>query len=397
MVYLRAALTLLVAMIGALVFAVPTVDSRPNKVDICHGHADGTYAKISVSGNGNAVNAHIAHGDAFPGTAVPDMPDFDFDDDCVPVPVVQGCTVGGQIVETIVSQSECDALVELYSTTSGAMWNISTGWNTASDPCTWHGVTCQNGALTQVNLSSNGLTGFVAASIGDLTNLTRLRMAFNQLSGSLPATIGDLADLTDLQVNANQFTGALPASLGNLSNLQTLRLNQNAFEGSIPPAFGAMTSLENMELYGNNLSGSIPAELGNLVNLLEFRVESNQLSGTIPVEIFGLTSLTRMRVNNNQLSGSIPPEIGQLVNVVDLLANSNLFSGPIPSEIGDLDSLGILRLNNNDLSGTVPADIQDLGDTATALQLSGNGCLIADPTTATFLAGYDSNWDNGCP
>ena len=33
----------------------------------------------------NAVNKHVSHGDAQPGDPVPGMPDFIFDDNCVPV------------------------------------------------------------------------------------------------------------------------------------------------------------------------------------------------------------------------------------------------------------------------------------------------------------------------
>jgi hypothetical protein len=56
-------------------------------VPVCHYDADtGTYTSIAVSGNGKAVDAHLAHGDALPGDPVPTMPGNTFDDGCVPVP-----------------------------------------------------------------------------------------------------------------------------------------------------------------------------------------------------------------------------------------------------------------------------------------------------------------------
>ena len=54
------------------------------KVDVCHRRGNGTYKKINISGN--ALQAHLNHGDGVPGEAVPGDPSMVFAADCSPVP-----------------------------------------------------------------------------------------------------------------------------------------------------------------------------------------------------------------------------------------------------------------------------------------------------------------------
>ena len=68
------------------------------KVDVCHRTGDGEFHLINVSGN--ALDAHLAHGDALaePGP-VPGLPTFEFDENCVvsSTKVVEGSFSGGGI------------------------------------------------------------------------------------------------------------------------------------------------------------------------------------------------------------------------------------------------------------------------------------------------------------
>lgn len=50
---------------------------------VCHLTGTGAYIPLTI--NGNAVAAHRSHGDALPGEAVPGMPGYVFDSDCVPL------------------------------------------------------------------------------------------------------------------------------------------------------------------------------------------------------------------------------------------------------------------------------------------------------------------------
>jgi len=70
----------------ATVLLVPTAAfAKANKVDVCHLNDLGEWQVNSVSGNGNAVQAHLNHGDGLPGDPVPEMEGYSFDDNCVPV------------------------------------------------------------------------------------------------------------------------------------------------------------------------------------------------------------------------------------------------------------------------------------------------------------------------
>jgi hypothetical protein len=61
--------------------------SSKTKVDVCHYDAEtDAYQLITIADP--AVDAHIKHGDAQPGDAVPTMEGFEFDDTCTPKPVV---------------------------------------------------------------------------------------------------------------------------------------------------------------------------------------------------------------------------------------------------------------------------------------------------------------------
>lgn len=61
--------------------------SAQTKVDVCHYDAEtDAYQLITIADP--AVDAHINHGDAQPGDAVPTMEGFEFDETCTPKSVV---------------------------------------------------------------------------------------------------------------------------------------------------------------------------------------------------------------------------------------------------------------------------------------------------------------------
>ena len=77
-----AALTAVFTLLGTLAF--PSIaDAAANKVAVCHAQGNGGYHLINVAEN--ALPAHVQHGDASPGAAVPDQPNLNFDDSCTPV------------------------------------------------------------------------------------------------------------------------------------------------------------------------------------------------------------------------------------------------------------------------------------------------------------------------
>ncbi|XP_027359912.1 receptor-like protein 4 isoform X2 [Abrus precatorius] len=116
------------------------------------------------------------------------------------------------------------------------------GWN--GDPCAptnwdaWEGVTCRmskdNTALviSQIDLGSQGLKGFISDHISLLSDLVSLNLSSNLLVGEIPYGLGKKS-LIHLDLSNNQLTGSIPDSIAS-SSLQLVLLNGNLLEGRVP-------------------------------------------------------------------------------------------------------------------------------------------------------------------
>ncbi len=279
-----------------------------------------------------------------------------------------------------------DVLTALYESTGGPDWFDSRNWGTSRPLSDWHGITVDDGRVTELNLGSNGLTGPIPPELGKLTSLRELNLGFNGLTGPIPPELGNLTRLTELTLDFNGLTGPIPPELGNLTRLTRLLLHANDLTGPIPPELGKLTSLWGLWLSFNGLTGPIPPELGNLTSLRELKLQSNDLTGPIPPELGNLTSLRGLWLEGNHLTGPIPPELGNLTSLRGLWLERNHLTGPIPPELGNLTSLEILNLISNGLTGPIPPELGDLTH-LTELDLSGNSGLAG--TLSTELTGLD--------
>ncbi|MCY4476078.1 MAG: leucine-rich repeat domain-containing protein [Chloroflexi bacterium] len=276
-------------------------------------------------------------------------------------------------------------LEALYDATDGPNWTNDTNWKIDPDLNEWHGVSTNGGGrVTELQLSTNGLTGEIPAELGSLTNLTNLDLRNNELTGEIPAELrgltnlvllhldgnrltgtipswlGSFTNLVQLTLTNNKLTGGIPSSLGSLTNLERLYLDGNDLTGDIPPQLGSLTKLDRLLLHENRLTGKIPPELGNLTDLKNLDLKNNELTGKIPDELGSLTKLTNLDLENNELTGEIPVELGRLTNLVSLALNGNELTGEIPAELGSLTKLVLLYLNGNDLTGDIPPQLGSL-------------------------------------
>jgi hypothetical protein len=211
---------------------------------------------------------------------------------------------------TEIPMSECSALVALYSNTDGPTWKDKSGWLATGTPCSWYGVNCSSGHVTQLTLATNGLFGYMPSELGNLVYLRYLNLNANHLVGNIPPELGRLSKLTSLNLCLNQLTGPIPPELGNLTSLN-----------------------DELMLYYNHLSGPIPKELGRLTRLRHFHAYDNELSGEIPPELGSMSSLVSLWLSSNRISGGVPGSLGNLSSLEDLLIDDNSLSGALPASL----------------------------------------------------------------
>ncbi|XP_010272803.1 PREDICTED: probable LRR receptor-like serine/threonine-protein kinase At5g63710 isoform X2 [Nelumbo nucifera] len=157
---------------------------------------------------------------------------------------------------------EGEALVEFLKDLNDTNKRI-TDWNTYFvNPCfSWSHVTCRNGKVIALSLSSNGFSGTLSQSITKLKFLISLELQNNHLSGVLPDYLGSMEHLEYLNLGNNRFSGSIPKTWGQLFSLKHLIISENKLSGSIPDSIANITRLKELDLSSNDLSGQIPSRL----------------------------------------------------------------------------------------------------------------------------------------
>jgi hypothetical protein len=282
--------------------------------------------------------------------------------------------------QSAIPQPECAALVALYNANPGASFNAN--WlQTGSSPCTWTGITCAGGSVTEIQLTGIGLTN-IPASINALTKLAHLGLDQNQLTGA-PTQIGTLADLQFLDLSNNQMV-SVPVSIGNLTKLDQLWLNNNQLV-SVPAGVSNLVSLTVLSLHQNQLTTA--PNVQSLARLTTFSLNDNQLA-LAPIGIGNLVSLTQLPLSRNLLV-TVPAEIGNLAGLTSLSLNENHLIA-VPGTITGLAQLSILDLSNNQLM-TVSSSIGALSN-LTELYVGANPITGPLPSALLTLNLLETFW-----
>ena len=282
------------------------------------------------------------------------------------------------------------ALSALYVSTDGDNWTDNSGWDITMVPAeeelaNWYGVGIFQGAVVELRLGQNNLTGPISPELGQLSQLREVYLFHNSLTGSIPPELGQLAQLRILNLQDNSLSGSLPPALGQLSQLSELVFDGNSLTGPLPPELGQLARLRWLHLGHNSLSGPIPSQLGQLTQLRGLELGSNSLTGPIPPELGQLSRLRGLGLYENSLTGPIPPALGQLSQLRDLALQDNSLSGPIPPELGRLARLRQFRVGGNSLTGSLPRSLLQL-DSLTALVFDGQDvCAPGDDEFQAWL------------
>src|SRR5690554_744672 len=180
------------------------------------------------------------------------------------------------ILNAQVSLQEKQILLDLYIATDGQNWTNK--WDFKNPVESWHGITIEDGKVTEISLLFNNLNGTLPASLGNLRSLKNLELSFNPISGTIPAELGNLKELEILAINGANLQGNIPAELGNLISLKQLHLSSNQLSGHIPSSVGYLPEIEVFNVFDNKLEGALPIQLSYGVHLKQLIVAKNNFT-----------------------------------------------------------------------------------------------------------------------
>ncbi|TQD83245.1 hypothetical protein C1H46_031208 [Malus baccata] len=264
-------------------------------------------------------------------------------------------------------------------------------WKNGSDYCSWEGVSCKMGCVSNLNLSSEAISGGLdnSSSLFGLKSIENLNLAFNFFNYTqIPSEFKQLTGLTNLNLSNAGFAGQVPIEISHLTRLVTLDLSTFYFPGTpslnlenpklnvllanfselvelyldgvIISAQGtkwcqaissSLPKLRVLSLSTCNLSGPIDSSLLKLQSLSVIRIENNNLSTQVPEFFLNFPNLTSLRIAYSGLYGAFPKKIFQVptLQTIDLSDNPQL-QGSLP-EFSKSGSLRSLVLNGANFSG----------------------------------------------
>ncbi|KAI7733280.1 hypothetical protein M8C21_033698 [Ambrosia artemisiifolia] len=118
-------------------------------------------------------------------------------------------------------------------------WSASGG-----DPCddNWKGITCSaSSRVTEINLSSLGLSGGIGFQLSSLTSLTNFDVSNNNFGNQIPYSLPP--NLQRLNLAGCGYTGNLPYSISQMTSLKYLNVARNQISGPLPDMFAQLSAL----------------------------------------------------------------------------------------------------------------------------------------------------------
>ncbi|KAH7292324.1 hypothetical protein KP509_29G061800 [Ceratopteris richardii] len=278
------------------------------------------------------------------------------------------------------------------------------GWGApgATNSCEWRGIGCFNGRVTVLDVSYGGLVSILPLSallqldqlkvlnlrgnafhgLGSdklisfaCSTITDLDLSSNNLTGTLPASSADGGNITCtslfyLNVSRNSFVGPLSSNgfVSTASSISVLDLSYNSISGTLPPSlFSQCGNLSWLDISHNSLEGAIPEGVSSCSRLVHLDLSHNRLSSQLPVDIFvplqpspaSNYSLAHLNVSFNFLEGELP-DVFQSVALAELDLSSNSFIGSFPPSLSACPSLHVVNISSNSLTGSLPSSLSNL-------------------------------------
>ncbi|XP_050114176.1 receptor-like protein 6 isoform X4 [Malus sylvestris] len=244
-------------------------------------------------------------------------------------------------------------------------------WNNGSDYCSWEGVSCKRGCVSNLDLSNEAITGGLdnSSPLFGLKSIDNLNLAYNNFNYTqIPSEFKQLTRLINLNLSNAGFAGQVPIEISHLTRLVTLDLSTFYFPGTPSlnlehPKLNVLLAnfSELVELYldGVNISAQgtnwCQAISSSLPKLRVLSLSTCNLSGPIDSSLLKLQSLSVIRIENNNLSTQVPEFFSNFPNLTSLrMVNSGLY-GAFPKTIFQVPTLQTIDLSDNpQLHGSLP-------------------------------------------
>ena len=228
------------------------------------------------------------------------------------------------------------AMEKIYHSMGGHSWRRKDNWLSDRPLEEWFGVTTNHlGAVRDLRLDNNFLSGELAAALSDLEFLEVLVLDNNGITGPLHGhVITGWKYVEVLSIRSNRLEGSVPLNL--LAKNQLLRelwLSDNQLSGTLHEDIGAMQSLTHFCVYKNQLSGAIPSTIGRLSSLELLSLGRNKFGGPIPDALRSCIRLTHLSLHSNDFTGCVPEYFSTFPQLLELNLWRNLFDGDVPLRV----------------------------------------------------------------
>ncbi|CAN4095170.1 unnamed protein product [Withania somnifera] len=219
--------------------------------------------------------------------------------------------------------SDASVVRALYTTLNSpgqlTKWRANGG-----DPCgeSWMGITCSGNKVTEIKLSSLGLSGSLGSQLDSLKSVTNFDISNNNMGSQLPYQLPP--NVQRLNLAASRFSGGLPYSISQMTSLQYLNVSHNQIQGSVVVSFDLLSALNTLDFSFNSMMGNLPQSFQLLASMNKMYLQNNQFTGSI--DVLANLPLGNLNVENNQFTGWIPSQLKGIVQ-----SNGNSWSsGPAP-------------------------------------------------------------------
>ncbi|KAB1227248.1 Receptor-like protein 12 [Morella rubra] len=275
-------------------------------------------------------------------------------------------------------------------------------WNPNDDCCFWAGVTCNEGRVIGLDLSSEWISGGrldSSSSLFSLRYLEHLNLADNDFTGSeFPDRFLELKNLSYLNLSGVGFRGQIPIGISQLTKLVTLDLSDPLGISSANPLkiespdlatlFQNLSALKELYLDGVDISAGgyewCRALSSSLPNLSVLSMSRCKLSGPLDSSLLNLQSLSFIHLGGNNFSAPLPEFFADFQNLTSLSLPECELKGEFPQKILLVPTLQIADLSGNDeLQGSLSEF--PLNGSLRTLVLSGTGFSGRLPHSIGYL------------